>query len=135
MNSGQLANGLLSDVIGAFDRIQSVIILTDLEKNEIVDAVSKAIIETEIVFGEAKSRKISRNPDVARLWHTAGTVIIKYLPNEHLGVWLQNKGEAWANPERWSEELLDSNGMKLEEIKKRLNVLTRNRSKLFRKMK
>jgi hypothetical protein len=100
MTDGHLSSGFLKDVADLFEKFQSSVMLTGRERNEIIDAVYDAVIETEIVFGKAKSRKVVQNNKVAKAWNNAGKTIIKYLPEEELGHWLQNKGEAWANPDK-----------------------------------
>lgn len=134
MADGTLSLGLLKDVADLFERMQSMIILTTSEKNEIIENVSAAVLITEGVFGKRKdgSRYISQNLEVAEAWRKAGVSIIKYLPNEHLGTWLQNKGEAWANPHKWKSEILKNNNLQIEEIKKRITQITSTRRKFFR---
>ncbi|MBE0391304.1 hypothetical protein [Flavobacterium sp. PL002] len=134
MADGTLSIGLLKDVADLFERLQSTIMLTASEKNEIIESVSVAVLLTEGVFGKRKngSRHITQNPEVAEAWRKAGISIIKYLPNEHLGTWLQNKGEAWANPHKWEAGILEKNNLQIEEIKKRIPQMTSTRRKFFR---
>ena len=103
---------------------------TVYSKTLIIESVSSAVLETEKVFGGR--RHISKNDNVAEAWRKAGVSIVKYLPNEHLGIWLQNKGEAWANPNKWGPEILEENNLQIEQIKNRIARLVGNRSKIFR---
>lgn len=90
---------LLDGIIKLFDNIQSAVMLTKQQTNEIYEAVYTAIMETEKVFGrKGGERRIIRNEEIADVWKKAGIAIKKYLPDENLGIWLINKGEAWANP-------------------------------------
>ena len=134
MTNGQLSIGLLKDVADLIERLQSTVMFTESEKNEIIDNVSAAVFQTEAVFGKRKngSRHISRNTTVGEAWRKAGVSIVKYLQNEHLGTWLQNKGEAWVNPHKWTTEILEKNNLQIEEIKKRIERLTTTRRKFFR---
>lgn len=132
MADGQLSLGLLKDIFDLFDRFQSTLMLTKKEKDEIIESVLNAVIKTEIVFGKSNSRKIIQDDKVAQAWCDAGKAIIKYLPDEHLGIWLQNKGEAWANPNKWPSEVLDENKIQIEQIKERVQIMTKTRRKYFR---
>ncbi len=134
MADGQLSIGLLNDVADLFERLQSTFMLTESEKNEIIENVSVAVSITEGVFGKRKdgSRHITQNLAVAEAWRKAGVSIIKYLPNEHLGTWLQNKGEAWANPHKWDAKILEENNLQIEQIKIRISQITSIKRKIFR---
>jgi hypothetical protein len=132
MADGNLSLGMLNDLLDLYKRIESSIVLTAEEKFEINEAVSKAVIKTESVFGKAKNRLVVQNDEVAEAWRIAGTTLIRYLPQEQLGGWLQNKGEAWANPEKWSPELLTQNNLQIEQIKKRVTAITGTRRKFLR---
>jgi hypothetical protein len=132
MADGQLSAGLLKDVADLFEKLQSSFMLTEKERNEIIDAVYDAVIITEIFFGKAKSRKVVQNNKVAKAWNNAGKTIIKYLPAEELGHLLQIKGEAWANPDKWSSDILRKNNLQIEQIKDRLKLLTSTKRKFFR---
>jgi hypothetical protein len=134
MGEGKLSIGLLKDVVDLFERLQSIVMLTDVQKNEIIENVSAAVLETEKVFGKRGdgSRHITKNDKVGDAWRIAGVSITKYLPDEHLGIWLQNKGEAWVNPHKWSSDVLEENNLEIEKIKERIKRLTANRRKFFR---
>lgn len=132
MADGYLSLGLLKDVVDLFERLQSTVMLTKEERNEILESVQNAVIETELVFGKSKSRKVVQDENVAKAWSKAGQTILKHLPNEDLGNWLQNKGEACANPDKWSSAVLKENRLQIEEIKERVKLLTKTKRKIFR---
>jgi GTP cyclohydrolase II len=132
MADGQLSLGLLKDVTNLFEKIQSTVMLTSKQTEEIIEYVFDAALLTEAVFGKAKSRQVTQNDEVAKAWSKAGRTIIKYLPDEGLGIWLQNKGEAWANPDKWPTDTLEENRLQIEQIKLRVMTLTKTKRKFFR---
>lgn len=132
MVDGQLSLGLLKDVTNLFEKFQSTVMLTGNQSDEIIEYVFEAALLTETVFGLAKSRQITQNEKVAKAWSKAGRTILKYLPDEGIGIWLQNKGEAWANPDKWPAETLEKNRLQIEQIKQRVLALTKTKRKFFR---
>ncbi len=50
----------------------------------------------------------------------ASIVISKYLPEEKLANSLRIKGEAWVNIHKWSEDHLENENIKIEQIYERL---------------
>jgi hypothetical protein len=113
---------LLNDVL-SFLGVFSKFILSEEEKKEILVSVNKAAQLTEDFFYKKGNRKIERNTEIAKAWIEAGLLIQQKLPSEPLGIWLQNKGEAYLNPKLWSEEELSQNNLEIEQIKKRIREI------------
>lgn len=126
--------GLLTDVLDLFERIESIILISEPQKNEIIDSVTDAMQLTEKEFGERPdgSRQIGHNEIVGDAWNKASKTISKYLPDEKLANSLRIKGEAWVNIHKWSETQLENENIKIEQIYERLNKLTSSRRKFFR---
>jgi hypothetical protein len=52
--------------------------------------------------------------ELGTLWATASVLIHRTDPD--LALRLQQKAEYWTNPENWSEDEIDHNGIQIEEI-------------------
>jgi len=126
MSEGGINIILLKDMIDLFERFASFVWLTDKERVEIIDKVNAAIYITENVFGQRidQSRLPERNEIVAKAWSEAGAAIRKYLPDEHIGIYLQNKSEAWQNPSKWSSDELEDMGLNINDIKSKILLIT-----------
>jgi hypothetical protein len=94
--------------------------VTREQGKEILDAVSRAVQETESLFYETGSRDVRHNRDIAEAWRQAGVLIETYFPKEHLGVWIMNKSHAWIDPEAFSAETLREHKMELKQIEAEL---------------
>ena len=126
--------GILTDVLDLFERLEAIVLITETQKTEIIESVSNAIQATEKEFGKRTdgTRNIGQNESVGDAWHKASVAIQKYLPKEKLAKSLRIKGEAWINMHKWSEEQLNNENIKIEEIYERLEKLTSTRRKFFR---
>jgi hypothetical protein len=120
-----LLNDVLS-LLGVFNKF----ILSEEEKKEILVSINKATQLTEDFFYKKGNRNIERNIKISKAWIKAGLLIQQKLPNEPLGIWLQNKGEAYLNPKLWPEEELSQNNLEIKEIKKRISEINRTFIKL-----
>jgi hypothetical protein len=116
---------LLEDVISFF-KISKKILLNKEDKEEIINAVTNAVLLTEDFFYNNGNRKVERNKKVAEAWINAGRILQIKLPRENIGYWLQNKGEAYLNPELWSEKVLEENKLQIEEIKKQIQKINKS---------
>jgi hypothetical protein len=120
---------LLNDVLSLLE-VFSKFILSEEEKKEILVSINKAAQLTEDFFYKKGNRNIERNIKISKAWIKAGLLIQQKLPSEPLGIWMQNKGEAYLNPELWPEEELSQNNLEINEIKKRISEINRTFIKL-----
>lgn len=88
----------------------------DLKDNALKD-ISKALLETKIYY-QARSRGEGRSFEkeelLVRLWSEA-SVPLRHI-DERLSVICIDKAEYWINPDNWSDDEVQSVGIKLEDV-------------------
>ena len=123
------STSLFIDLTSLLSKLTNHVILSEKDKLEINEVITNAIKLTEDFFYLKGNRNIERNVAIADAWINAGKVLQNILPKENIGIWLHNKGEAYLNPNKWTEQELVENKLQIEEIKKQKTELLKRKFK------
>lgn len=97
------------------------------QHRQAVEAITRAVKKTDQYLQDLESgseRKRNREQDLSVEWDIAGKALedVAETPEEKLFAHKlrQLKKDAWANPDKWSEEEIEESGIDISTIRKRL---------------
>ncbi len=120
-----------------FDRLLAVLgLIRDKERlaekreDEALEAVYAALVKTNSYLADraaGKKRDRRREETIAGLWHRAS------IPLHHIdsnfAVMCMRKGGYWMQPEAWTEEAVEAQGIKIEQVMKETERLLAKRKR------
>ena len=86
-------------------------------KQQALSLISSALNETCLYLNRRKSqsRNLDMEENLSRLWANAAIPIANF--DKELATICQYKSDYWINPETWSQEEINSFGIRLTEVK------------------
>jgi len=110
--------------LAIFDRLLAVLgwiredtRIANERKDAALAAVYQALVATRLYLTSRKGdgkRNISREHDIAELWHEA-SIPLRHI-NQEFAMIAFEKGGYWTDPDIWTDEEIEAKGIKIEQV-------------------